>query len=52
MEKQPHVSELPQENRLAKLIAVILVAAIVAGGTAFVVYYSGLWQPQAQHTQQ
>jgi hypothetical protein len=52
MEKQPHVSDLPEENRLGKIIAIVLVAAIVAGGTAFVVYYSGLWQPQIQHTQQ
>ncbi len=52
MERQQHIDELPNDNAPAKIIAALVVAAMVAGGTAYFVYGSGLWQPQVQHTDQ
>ena len=52
MQRQKHIDELPDENRVARIVAAFVVAAIVAGGTGFLMYGSGLWQPQVHQTEQ
>jgi hypothetical protein len=50
MERQQHIAELPDDNRVAKVVAALVAAVIVAGGTGYFVWGSGLWQPQVHHT--
>lgn len=52
MERQVHIAELPDENRFARVVAAFFVAAMVAGGTAWCVYGSGLWAPAVHHVDQ
>ena len=52
MERQPHITDLPEDNRRAKIVAILIVIAMVLGGTAYFVYGTGLWQPRVQHTDQ
>lgn len=50
MEHQTHISEKSDLSPLARVIAIIGVLALICAGGAYVVYGSGLWNPQVQHT--
>jgi hypothetical protein len=50
MEHQEHISEKSDISPFARIIAAIAILAVLAGGGAYLVYGSGLWNPQVQHS--
>ena len=50
MEHQTHISDKSDLSPTAKLIAAIAILAAICAGGAYLVYGSGLWNPQVQHT--
>jgi len=49
MEHQSHISDKSDISPLARIIAAIVVLAVIFAGGAYIVYGSGLWNPQVQH---
>jgi hypothetical protein len=49
MEHQSHISDKSDLSPVARIIAAIAVLAIVCGSGVYLVYGSGLWNPQVQH---
>ena len=50
MEHQTHISDKSDLSPMAKLIAAIGILAMILAGGAYLVYGSGLWNPQVQHS--
>jgi hypothetical protein len=48
MEHQSHISDKPDISPVAKIVAAVVVLAVILAGTAYIVYGSGLWNPQVQ----
>lgn len=52
MEHQTHISDKSDISPLARILAFIGVLAVICAGGAYLVYDSGLWNPQVQHSSQ
>lgn len=52
MEHEPHISEKADISPFARIITIIGILAIICAGGAYLVYGSGLWNPQVQHSSQ
>jgi hypothetical protein len=50
MEHQTHISEKSDISPVARIVAAIAILAVICAGGAYLVYGSGLWNPQVQHT--
>lgn len=50
MEHLEHISEKSDLSPRAKLIAAIGILVMIAAGGTYLIYGSGLWNPQVQHT--
>jgi hypothetical protein len=52
MEHQPHIDEIPDVTSRDKILAIVVVAALLAGVGGYVVFGSGLWHPHATTSSQ
>jgi hypothetical protein len=50
MEHQTHISEKPDISPVARIVAAVAILVVICGGGAYLIYDSGLWNPQVQHT--
>jgi hypothetical protein len=51
-QRQIYIAELRNDDTLAKIIATVVVAAMLASGTMYFAFGSPLSQPNLQHTDQ
>ena len=49
MEHEPHISEKSDLSASARLLTILAILAVIVGTGAYVVYGSGLWNPQTHH---
>jgi hypothetical protein len=52
MEHQEHISDKSDMSPVTRILALVGILAIIAAGGAYLVYGSGLWNPQVQHAGQ
>lgn len=52
MQHQAHISEKDEQNFTTKIVAIIVVVAAIAAIGGYVVYGTGMWNPQVQQTSQ
>ncbi|MGH6828007.1 MAG: hypothetical protein ACREFW_03750 [Rhizomicrobium sp.] len=52
MQHQAHLSEKDEPNGRARIVAILVVIAAIVAIGGYVVYGSGMWNPQVQQTSQ
>lgn len=49
MEHQEHISDKSDLSPFARIIAAVGILVVICAGGAYLVYGSGLWNPQVHH---